>query len=69
MGIGYFSDLMRLWLLLAVLGSTGNTIYGYYVIGATSGVLYWAEKFATTRILGDTDTITITPQVTLNSKY
>lgn len=50
-------------------GITGNIIYGYYVIGATSGVLYWAERFATTRILGDTDTLTVTPKLILNSKY
>lgn len=50
-------------------GTTGNTIYGYYIVGATSGVLLWAEKFALARIIGDTDTITVTPRFTLNSKY
>jgi hypothetical protein len=26
-------------------GATGNTIYGYYVLGATSGKVLWAEQF------------------------
>lgn len=40
-------------------GSTGNTIYGYFVVGATSGILYFSERFATTYVLADTDTFTL----------
>lgn len=40
-------------------GATGNTIYGYFVVGATSGTLYFSERFATTYVLADTDTFTL----------
>lgn len=40
-------------------GATGNTIYGYFVIGATSGILYFSERFASSYTLADTDTFTL----------
>lgn len=46
-------------------GASGNTIYGYYVIGATSTVLLWAEKFATARVLASGDTLNLTPKMEL----
>lgn len=46
-------------------GASGNTIYGYYVIGATSTVLLWAEKFAVARVLADTDVLNLTPKFEL----
>ena len=46
-------------------GSAGNTIYGYYVVGATSGVVLWAELFATARQLSNADVLNLTPQFTL----
>lgn len=49
-------------------GATGNTVYGYYIIGASSGTLYWAEKFDTARTLANGDTLNITPALTLNSE-
>lgn len=49
-------------------GSTGNTIYGYFVVGATSGTLIWAEKFATARTLVNGDELNITPAITLASE-
>jgi hypothetical protein len=38
-------------------GTTGNTIYGYYVVGATSATVLWAERFATSRVLANGDQI------------
>lgn len=46
-------------------GASGNTIYGYYVVGATSGVVLWAELFATSRVLANQDVLNLTPQFTL----
>lgn len=51
-----------------VCGSTGNTVYGYFVVGATSGTLIWAEKFATARTLANGDTLNVTPSLTLSSE-
>mgnify|MGYP006280979447 CR=1 FL=1 len=48
-------------------GATGNTIYGYYVVGSTSGVCLWAEKFAAQRILVDGDILNLTPKFNLSS--
>jgi hypothetical protein len=48
-------------------GITGNTLYGYYVIGSTSGVCLWAEQFAASRILVDGDILNLTPKFTLSS--
>jgi hypothetical protein len=49
-------------------GASGNTIYGYYVTGATSGVVLWAELFATSRILASADVLNLTPKFTLNKE-
>lgn len=49
-------------------GATGNTIYGYYVIGATSNVVCWAEKFGTSRVLAEDDVLNLTPKFTLSSE-
>ena len=46
-------------------GASGNTIYGYYVVGATSTVVLWAELFATARVLSNADVLNLTPQFTL----
>ena len=43
-------------------GTTGNTIYGYYVVGLTSGRLLWLEKFSSPRPLNDGDIIRLTPK-------
>lgn len=48
-------------------GSTGNTLYGYYVVGATSGTLLWAEKFSLPRLISNSETIKITPKIILES--
>jgi hypothetical protein len=42
-------------------GATGGTIYGYFILGATSGRLILAEAFSTPRTLGNGDTLSFTP--------
>jgi hypothetical protein len=42
-------------------GATGDTIYGYFILGATSGKLICAEAFATPRTLAIGDTLSLTP--------
>ena len=49
-------------------GATGNTVYGYWIEGATSGVCLWAERFATSRTLAEGDQLNLTPVLTLNSE-
>lgn len=49
-------------------GATGNTIYGYYVVGATSGTLVWAEKFAESQVLTDGVQLSLLPRFTLASE-
>jgi hypothetical protein len=45
-----------------------QTIYGYYVLGATSGKVLWAERFTTTRTLAAGDMLKMTPKFTLRSQ-
>jgi len=40
-------------------GAAGNTIYGYYVIGATSTTVLWAERFGTSRVLAQDDVLNL----------
>jgi len=40
---------------------TGDTIYGYFVLGATSGNLILAEAFAASRTLNNGDSLSLTP--------
>jgi hypothetical protein len=50
-------------------GATGNTIYGYYVVGSLgAGTLLWAELFSTARVLANGDVLNITPKFTLSSE-
>jgi len=42
-------------------GATGEMIYGYFIVGATSGKLICAEAFAAPRTLVNGDTLSITP--------
>lgn len=44
---------------------TPETIYGYFVVGASSGTLYWAEKFSSSQVIqNNNDTIKVTPVLT-----
>ena len=42
-------------------GATGDTVYGYFILGAVSGKLIMAEAFQTPRTIGSGDTLSITP--------
>ena len=46
-------------------GTFTNTIWGYYVLGNTSGKVLWAEKFAASRILNNNTVLHVTPNFTL----
>lgn len=52
-------------------GTSGNTIYGYWVVGDTknAGTVLWAELFSTSRVLANGDVLNITPKFTLMSEY
>lgn len=45
--------------------TSAQTILGYYVIGATSAVLLWAEAYAASRSLQNGDTHLLTPRMEL----
>ncbi len=49
-------------------GTAGNTIFGYYMVAATSNKLLWAEKFGTPRVLANQDVLNLTPKFTLESE-
>jgi hypothetical protein len=49
-------------------GTTGNTIYGYWVEGTTSAKVLWAERFSTSRVLASGDILNITAKFTLQSQ-
>ncbi len=48
--------------------TSSETIYGYFIVGGSSGILYWAETFASPRPIASGDTISITPQISVNSE-
>ena len=45
--------------------TSSQTVYGYYVIGATSTILLWAELFASSKNLVNGDTLQLTPKMEL----
>lgn len=47
--------------------TSSQVIRGYYIVGATSGTLVWAEAFSTPRSLVSGNDLTITPSLTLSS--
>ncbi len=49
-------------------GASGNTVYGYWIEGATSGTCLWAERFSVSRVLANGDVLNLTPQFTLSSE-
>jgi len=49
-------------------GATGQTVYGYYVTGASSAVVLWGERFSTSRVLADGDVLNIQPKFSLNKE-
>lgn len=49
-------------------GATGQTIYGYYIVGSVSTVVLWAERFGVARALADQDVLNLTPKFSLSSE-
>lgn len=49
-------------------GASGNTIYGYLVVGATSNVLLWAEKFSSSVSMSSGSVLDLTVVFTFNSE-
>ena len=47
-------------------GGAAQTVYGYYLVGATSTTLILAEKFATARTLASSDVLNLTPRLELD---
>jgi len=45
--------------------TSSQTIYGYFIVGATTGILWWAELFATAKNLSSGDTLNLTPRFEL----
>ena len=50
-------------------GASGDVVYGYWIEGATSGKVLWAEKFGTARTLANNDILNLTPLFTLQSQF
>jgi hypothetical protein len=51
-----------------VFNFTGTgTVVGYYIVGTSSGTIYWAERLyaATGQTFNNGDSLTITPKITL----
>lgn len=48
-------------------GATTETIYGYYGTTADSATLLFIERFSTTIVWAPTESILITPKLTMNS--
>ncbi len=46
--------------------TTSQTVYGYYVVGATSTILWWAELFASSKNLSNGDTLNLTARIQLD---
>lgn len=49
-------------------GSTGDTVYGYWVEGATSGKVLWAQRLDSAQSMTENSIINITPALTLNAE-
>ena len=42
------------------------TVYGYFLVGAVSGTLYWAEQtYPGGQVFNNGDSLTVTPKITL----
>ena len=62
--VGTASYAQQTWTFSA---GTAVTVYGYFVVDATSGLLLWAESFTTPKVAQFAgDQILITPQITLS---
>ena len=50
-------------------GEIGDDLYGYFVVGSTSGKLLWVEAFSEVRHMQNGSTLVITPRFTMRSDY
>jgi hypothetical protein len=46
--------------------TSSQTIYGYLVVGATSGILWWSELFASSKNLSSGDTLNLTARLQID---
>lgn len=46
--------------------TSSQTVYGYWVVGATSSVLWWAELFSSAKNLASGDTLSVSPRFALD---
>lgn len=61
--IGTYAE--QTWIFTA---DTAVTVYGYYIIDSVSGLLLWAERFTTGKVLQYAgDQIRLTPTITLST--
>jgi len=49
-------------------GVVGDTVYGYFIEGSTSGKVLWAERLESAVVLTSGDDLKITPSFTLRSR-
>jgi hypothetical protein len=54
---GSYGSAAQVW----TCGLTGDTVYGYFIVGMSSGKLILAEAFSTPRTLAAGDTLTLPP--------
>lgn len=50
-------------------GTTGNTIYGYYIVGATDNITRWAQRFDNPIVLTNGLTLGVTPTFSGYSQF
>lgn len=63
-GVAQASQPSQTWTFTA---GTGVTVYGYFVVDATTGTLLWSEPFSSPKVIQYTgDQIIITPVITLS---
>jgi hypothetical protein len=61
-GVTTASQPQQVWTFTA---GAAVTVYGYFIIEATSGVILWAERFANPQVVqNDGDQIKVTPKFT-----
>ena len=63
-GVGEGVQAAQTWTFTA---AAAVTVYGYFVLDSTSGLLVWAERFATGKVIQFAgDQIIVTPKITLS---
>lgn len=45
---------------------SSQTVYGYFLVGSSSGNLYWSETWGASRTLATSDVLNFVPQLQLN---